>query len=77
MSVSHRLKAWPSWAAMFVVAVALLAVGSTRDSGPLSPGDRIDAVSRRVACPVCDGESVFESRNPASEAIRAEILASV
>lgn len=77
MSVSYRFKAWPSWAAMFVVAVALLAIGSTRDSGPLNPGDRIDAISRRVACPVCDGESVFESRNPASEAIRAEIRASV
>jgi cytochrome c-type biogenesis protein CcmH len=72
-----RLRAWPSWAAMFIAVVALLAVGSTRDTGPLNPGDRIDSISRRVACPVCDGESVFESRNPASEAIRAEIRASV
>ncbi len=77
MTSRSRWKAWPSWAAMFVVLVALLAVGSTRDSGPLNPGDRIDSISRRVACPVCDGESVFESRNPASEAIRAEIRASV
>jgi cytochrome c-type biogenesis protein CcmH len=72
-----RLRSWPSWAAMFIAVVALLAVGSTRDTGPLNPGDRIDSISRRVACPVCDGESVFESRNPASEAIRAEIRASV
>ena len=72
-----RLRSWPSWVAMFIAVVALLAVGSTRDTGPLNPGDRIDSISRRVACPVCDGESVFESRNPASEAIRAEIRASV
>ena len=77
MSRGNRLRAWPSWAAMFLAVVALLAVGSTRDTGPLNPGDRIDSISRRVACPVCDGESVFESRNPASEAIRAEIRASV
>lgn len=77
MSTRKSAQSWPSWAAMFVAVVALLAVGSTRDTGPLNPGDRIDSISRRVACPVCDGESVFESRNPASEAIRAEIRASV
>jgi len=77
MSNRHRFRSWPSWAVMFVAVVALLAIGSTRNAGPLNPGDRIDSISQRVACPVCDGESVFESRNPASEAIRAEIRASV
>ncbi len=62
-----------SWLLVLFVGVGALAVGATRDRGPLDPGDRIDAISRRIACPVCDGESVYESRNPASEAIRSAI----
>jgi len=67
--MSRRL----SWLLVLFVGVGTLAVGATRDRGPLDPGDRIDAISRRIACPVCDGESVYESRNPASEAIRSAI----
>lgn len=74
---NRSLKRWPGWAALMIVAVALLAVGSTRDAGPRSPGDRVDDISRRLACPVCDGESVFESRNNASDSIRSEITAQV
>jgi cytochrome c-type biogenesis protein CcmH len=62
---------------MLFVLVALLAVGSTRDRGPLDPGDRVDDISRRIACPVCDGESVYESRNPASDAIRSAVRQAV
>jgi cytochrome c-type biogenesis protein CcmH len=53
--------------------VALLAVGATRDGGPSTPEERVEAISRRLACPICDGESVFESRNNASASIRQEI----
>ncbi|MGA1551526.1 MAG: cytochrome c-type biogenesis protein [Ilumatobacteraceae bacterium] len=67
--MSRRL----SWLLVLFVGVGALAVGATRHRGPLAPGDRIDAISRRIACPVCDGESVYESRNPASEAIRSAI----
>ena len=67
--MSRRL----SWLLVLFVGVGALVVGATRDRGPLDPGDRIDAISRRIACPVCDGESVYESRNPASEAIRSAI----
>jgi cytochrome c-type biogenesis protein CcmH len=73
----QSFKRWPAWVLLFFLAVALLAVGSTRDTGPRSPGDRVDDISRRVACPVCQGESVYESRNNASESIRAEIRAQV
>ena len=62
-----------SWLAVLFVTVGALAVGASRDGDPLDPGDRIDAISRRIACPVCDGESVYESRNPASEAIRSAV----
>lgn len=74
---NRALKKWPSWVVMVFVVVALVAVGATRDGGPQSAGDRVDSISRRLACPVCDGESVFESRNNASDSIRSEITAQV
>jgi cytochrome c-type biogenesis protein CcmH len=60
-----------------VVAGVLLAVGIAGDRGARDPGDRADALARRVACPVCDGESVFESRNRASINLRTEIVSLV
>lgn len=72
-----KLKRWPSWVVLLFVIAALLAVGATRNSGPRTPQDRVDSISRRLACPICDGESVFESRNPDSQAIRAEIARQV
>ena len=67
------LKKWPAWVLLVFVVVAFLAVGATRDDGPSTPQERSDAVAQRVACPVCDGESVFESRNTASVNIRNRI----
>lgn len=75
--VKRSVKRWPSWVLLFFLVVGLMAVGSTRDTGPRSPGDRVDDISRRLACPNCQGESVYESRNTASESIRAEIRAQV
>jgi len=71
------LKSWPMWMLMAVLVVALLAVGSTRSDGPRTQEDRIDAISKRIACPTCDGESVFVSQASASQAIRNEIARQV
>jgi cytochrome c-type biogenesis protein CcmH len=71
--LNRRLKRWPGWVALVFVVAGFLAVGATRSSGPESQEDRIDAISRRVACPICDGESVFESQNNASIAIRNQV----
>lgn len=76
-AATQSIKRWPTWVLLLFLVVGLLAVGSTRDTGPRSPGDRVDDISRRVACPVCQGESVYESRNNASESIRSEIRAQV
>lgn len=68
--VNRRMKGWPGWVALLFVVVGLVAFGATRDTGPRTPDDRIEAISKRLACPVCDGESVYESRNTASNQIR-------
>jgi cytochrome c-type biogenesis protein CcmH len=67
------LKRWPAWVLLVFVVVAFLAVGASRDSGPSTPAERADAIAQRVACPVCDGESVYESRNTASVNLRNAI----
>ena len=71
------LKSWPSWVLLVLVVAGLLAVGAVRDASPRSPKERVEDISRRLACPICDGESVFESRNADSEAIRIEIARQV
>lgn len=73
----NRLKSWPVWMLMGLIVVALLTVGSTRDKGPLTQSDRIDAISKNIACPTCDGESVYVSRASAAEAIRKQIARDV
>jgi cytochrome c-type biogenesis protein CcmH len=68
-----RLKGWPGWLLLLFVVVGFLAVGATRDGGPRTPDERVEAISKRVACPVCQGESVYESRHPTSENIKDAI----
>jgi len=75
--VNGRLKRWPGWILLLFVAVGLIAFGATRDTGPRTPDDRIESISKRLACPVCQGESVYESRNPASNQIRVAIRQAV
>jgi cytochrome c-type biogenesis protein CcmH len=75
--MTRSLKAWPSWVLLVFVVGGLLAIGAGRDAGPRSPKERVEDISRRLACPICDGESVFESRNPDSQAIRIEIARQV
>lgn len=65
------------WGLIVAAFVVLMAVGTTREPAPRTAGDRVDAISQRIACPTCDGESVYESRAAASENIRAEITAQV
>jgi cytochrome c-type biogenesis protein CcmH len=71
--VNALKRSWLAWAVMGAAVVALLAFGASRHGGPLTTQERVDGIARRIACPVCDGESVFESQNPASVNLRAEI----
>jgi cytochrome c-type biogenesis protein CcmH len=71
--LNRRVKRWPGWVLLGLVAVSLLAIGVARDSGPQNQRERIDAISKRIACPTCDGESVFESRASSSDNVRRQI----
>ena len=73
----RNAKRWPGWAVLAVAVIALLAIGATRDSGPRTPEERVEAITRRLACPECDGESVFESRSRISIAICEEVRVQV
>lgn len=66
-------RAWLVWAVMGVVAVACLALATTRTSGPLTPEDRVNAVAKAIKCPTCQGESVADSNAPSSREIRRDI----
>jgi cytochrome c-type biogenesis protein CcmH len=72
-SINRTAKRWPGWVALAFVVVGLVAVGATRDGGPQTQQERITSLEKRLACPVCQGESVFVSRNSASEQIRESI----
>ena len=73
----RRAKGWPSWVLLAAVVVGVLVAGAVRDSGPRTSEERVDEIAKRIACPICDGESVFESRAAASVALRNEIQARV
>ncbi|MEI7547081.1 MAG: cytochrome c-type biogenesis protein CcmH [Actinomycetota bacterium] len=73
MSSQSLLKRWPGWVLLVFVVAGFLAYGSTRDAGARTPEERVEEISKQLACPICGGETVFESRNTASTSIRAEI----
>ena len=70
---ARSVKRWPAWVLLVLVVAGFLAVGATRASGPSTPDERAVGLEKRVACPVCQGESVYESRNTASENLRNQI----
>lgn len=70
---NRQVKRWPGWLLLALVVVGFLVVGATRGTGPETPEERVQEITKRVACPICDGESVFESRNNASLDIRNQV----
>ena len=72
-TLNRTIKRWPSSVLLLLCAVVLMVIGVDRVSGPSTAEERIDAIAQRLACPTCDGESVYESRGSASQAIRKEI----
>ncbi|CAB4363615.1 MAG: hypothetical protein F2681_06585 [Actinobacteria bacterium] len=73
MSAASSVKRWPGWVLLAFVVAGCLAYGVTRDAGARTPEERVEEISKQLACPICNGETVYESRNTASASIRAEI----
>jgi cytochrome c-type biogenesis protein CcmH len=61
------------WFVIVVLAAACLTIAGVRAASTPTREERVEEISKVLACPICDGESVFESRNAASAAIRNEI----
>ena len=66
------LRRWGSWAALVVVVVTALVIGTT-DTGARSEDERIEAIASSVRCPTCRGQSVADSDAIAAENVRREI----
>ena len=77
MSRAAQLKRWPGWVLLVLVIAGFLAFGTTRDAGARTPEERVEEISKQLACPICNGETVYESRNSASANIRATIKTQV
>ncbi len=75
--LNKALKRWPGWLLLLLCVFVLLAVGIAGESGPQTQQERIDAISKRLACPTCQGESVYVSRASSAESIRNEIARQV
>ncbi|MCU1400928.1 MAG: ccmH [Acidimicrobiales bacterium] len=71
--LNRRLKRWPGWVVLLGVVIVALLIGATRSTGPLTDEDRLDGIAQHIACPECEGESVYESQSPAAQNIRIQI----
>lgn len=71
--LNRAVKGWAGWLTLGLIALVFLVVGATRSTGPETQQERVEDITKRVACPICDGESVFESRNNASRDIRNQV----
>ncbi len=60
------------WAAMAVLLVGALAVGSQR-RGPVTDEGRVRRIGADLRCPTCQGMAVADSDAPAADGIREEI----
>lgn len=72
-TANQSIKQWPGWLALLFVAVLLVALAAGRDRGVRTPVERANGIEQLLACPICDGESVYESRNRASNNIRNRV----
>lgn len=67
---SRPLIPWFALAIVVIVAVVVLIVRSQPDNSPAARAYRLE---HQLACPVCEGQAVFDSNSPQSAAIRADI----
>jgi cytochrome c-type biogenesis protein CcmH len=67
---SRRLAPWFALALVVLAALVVLVVRSRPEDSPAARATRLE---HQLACPVCEGQSVFDSNSPQSQAIRDDI----
>lgn len=70
--MSAGLRRWLPWAAMAVVVVALLAIGTFGQSTP-SDAERAQNLAETIRCPQCTSQAVASSDAPSSLAVKSLI----
>ena len=73
MATNLKVKRPAIWAVMAILVGLLLAIGASQDRGPRTQQERVDEIAKRLACPTCQGESVYVSRASAAVSLRDEI----
>ena len=63
-----------SWAALALVVVAALFVGSRGDGSPPTDAERAQRIAETIRCPACRSQSMADSDAPAARQGREEIL---
>jgi cytochrome c-type biogenesis protein CcmH len=61
------------WLALVAVVIAAVVVLAVRSEPSDAPDARARRLERRLACPVCEGESLADSNVPEARAMRADI----
>lgn len=67
------IRRWLPWAALVVILVSALVVGSMGHHGATDMQSRVRAIASDIRCPVCSGQSAADSQAPESQEIRALI----
>ncbi len=67
---SRKLLPWLALGLVVLIAVVVLVVRSRPDNSPTARAYRLE---HQLACPVCEGQAVFDSNSPQAAAIRDDI----
>ncbi len=67
---SRKLLPWFALALVVIAGVVVLIVRSQPDNSPSARAYRLE---HQLACPVCEGQAVFDSNSPQAAAIRDDI----
>lgn len=67
---SRKLLPWFALALVVIAGVVVLVVRSQPDNSPSARAYRLE---HQLACPVCEGQAVFDSNSPQAAAIRDDI----
>ena len=73
MAKNVKVKRSAMWVVLAIIVGLLLAIGASQDRGPRTQQERVDEIAKRLACPTCQGESVYVSRASAAVSLRDEI----